>query len=399
MSRTCLVSVLGPQCIIGLVAAVKYYGIVKQAGSVAPNVITIFHNPGLSYKDVNESSDIISQMIKPFGWAPPIVLSSEEVDTITRQASWKGSEHMKAEFRKVIGVDHVDEVFFSHNLVGKVTDLCIQAYPTAEKITHGDTIGQLYTNEFVTYLNQMNEKSLKDKIFEMVNKIKKITSFPKPTHLGNETKIVAILPTDWDGKFSTNKKIMIVPKSIVKEIINDCLRGQKGLIRYCKTLIEQSNPPRFIFLLSCWSEAGYMQPNAEIAMNVEIIRTHIPLGSTIFIKSHPSSKFPLAEEIVNHLTNDYNVQILSNEFKRYPLELMEPLFEQSQVIAFSTVILSLNYLFGKEVINPINDSLMKKFFPVRSWYAIEAHQQWFTGSIHNLATWDGKSILWSGTPK
>ena len=97
--------------------------------------------------------------------------------------------------------------------------------------------------------------------------------------------------------------------------------------------------------------------------------------------------------------NDYAVRIVPQEFKRYPLELMQPLFEQCEVISFSTVILSLRYLFEKEVINPINDDIMKKFFLSRTWYAIEDTQQWFTGSIHNLATWDGKSILWSGTPK
>ena len=134
-------------------------------------------------------------------------------------------------------------------------------------------------------------------------------------------------------------------------------------------------------------------------MNVEIIRTHVPRGSTIFIKSHPSSRFPLAEGVINHITNDYNVQIVPQEFKRYPLELMQPLFEQCQVITFSTVILSIRYLFERDVINPINEGIMKKFFPARTWYAIEDTQQWFTGSIHNLATWDGKSILWSGTPK
>ena len=53
----------------------------------------------------------------------------------------------------------------------------------------------------------------------------------------------------------------------------------------------------------------------------------------------------------------------------------------------------------KANVNPINDDIMKKFFLSRTWYAIEDTQQWFTGSIHNLATWDGKSILWSGTPK
>ena len=142
-----------------------------------------------------------------------------------------------------------------------------------------------------------------------------------------------------------------------------------------------------------------MQPDTEIAMNIEIIHTNIPRGSTIFIKSHPSSRFPVAEGVTNQIINDYNVHIVPQEFKRYPLELMEILIEQCQVISFSTVILSIRYLFEKEVINPINEGLMKKFFPERTWYIIEDTRQWFSGAIHNLATWDGKSILWSGTHK
>jgi hypothetical protein len=142
-----------------------------------------------------------------------------------------------------------------------------------------------------------------------------------------------------------------------------------------------------------------MRPETEIAMNLEIIRTHIPTRSTIFIKSHPSSKFPLAEGLANQIMNDYNVYIVPTEFKRNPLELMQPLFEKCQIISFSTVILSLRYLFEIEVINPVNEGLMKKFFTANTWYAIEDTQQWLTGSIDNLATWDGKSILWSGSQK
>ncbi len=398
MSRTCVVSVLGPQCVIGLLAAVVYYGTVKQDGS-PPKVITIFHNPGLSYEEMKESGEIIYQMIKPFGWAPPIVLSSGDVETITGHAFLKGPEYINARFRKVIGIDHADEVYFSHNLVGKVTDLCIQAYPNAERITSGEGTGQVYTDEYLTYLNRMNKKSLKYDVLVLINKIKKIVSYPPQTRLGSETQIVAFLPTDWNGKFSLNKKIIIVPRSIVKEIINTCSKDQTTLLSYCKNMIEQSRPPRFILLLSCWSEAGYMQPDTEIAMNIEIIHTNIPRGSTIFIKSHPSSRFPVAEGVTNQIINDYNVHIVPQEFKRYPLELMEILIEQCQVISFSTVILSIRYLFEKEVINPINEGLMKKFFPERTWYIIEDTRQWFSGAIHNLATWDGKSILWSGTHK
>ena len=292
MSRTCLVSVYGPQNIIGILAAVRYYGNIKRDASV-PHVITIVHNPGLSYEEMKESTDIIYQMIKPFGWAPPIVISSENVDTITRNAFWKGSEYLYAKFRKIIGIEHVDEVYFCHNFVGRVTDLCLQAFPSAEWITPGEGTGQVYTDEYLVYLSKMNKKSVKDKVLTAINRIKKFTSFPSQTRLGPETKIVAFLPTDWNGEFSSNKKVIIIPQSLVKEIINTCALEQSALMPYCKNMIKQTSPPRFILLLSCWAEAGYMQPKTEIAMNVEIIKTHIPPGSTIFIKSHPSSKFPL----------------------------------------------------------------------------------------------------------
>ena len=86
---SCLV--YGPHNIIGILAAVRYYGNIKQDDSV-PHVITIVHNPGLTDEEMKESSDIIYHMIKPFGWAPPIVMGTEDVDTITHNAFWKGSD-------------------------------------------------------------------------------------------------------------------------------------------------------------------------------------------------------------------------------------------------------------------------------------------------------------------
>jgi hypothetical protein len=398
MSRTCLVSVFGPQNVIPLLAAVKYYGTVKQDYSI-PNVITVIHNPGLSDGVIKECGDIIYQMIKPFGWAPPVILNSVDVDMIIRHAFWKGSECMYAEFRKAVGGDQVDEVYFTHNLVGKVTDLCIQAYPTAERIITGDGIGQIYDNEYLSFLNQKGVQSLKGEVLVAINKIKKNTSKPVPTSLGSETKIIAILPTDWNGKFSSDKKLITIPRSVVKEIIDTCSQEQTTLIRYCKNMIEQSKPPRFILVLNNFSDGGFMHFDAEVAMHTEIIRAYIPSGSTIFIKPHPFSMSPLAEGVINHTANSYNMQILPTEFKKYPLELMQPIFEHSQVIAFSTTILTLTYLYEKNVINPMNENLMKKYFPANTWNLIEDTQKLFTGSIHNLAKWDGKSILWSGANK
>ena len=129
---------------------------------------------------------------------------------------------MNAKFRKVIGIENVDEVYFCHNFVGRVTDLCLQAFPSAEWITPGEGTGQIYTDEYLVYLNKMNKKSLKDKVLTTINRIKKFTSFPSQTRLGPETKIVAFLPTDWNGEFSSNKKVIIIPRSLVKEIINTC---------------------------------------------------------------------------------------------------------------------------------------------------------------------------------
>ena len=395
MSRTCLVTVFGPHNIIGMLAAVEHYGSIKNDSSV-PQIITVVHNPGLSDDENMECGDTIWEMIKPFGWAQPVVLTNATVKTITHHALLKGSDRMIEKFRKIIGCDHVDEVYFCHNLVGKVSDLCLQAYPSATRITTGEGTGQVYDAGYLTFLNKNSEKSLRQRVSNIVHSVQKFASRPLPTPLGPETKIVAMLPTDWNGKFSENKTIIIVPRELVKNILTRCLAGQKDLLEYCRSILNSSNPPRFILILSCWSAGGFMDLEAEIAMNLEIVHAHIPKGSTIIIKPHPFSKSPLTQGVLNRIKNEYDVRVVPDEFKRYPLELIQPLCESCEIIAFSTIVLSLDFLFGKKVINPMNEELMKKFIDSRMRYSIEDSWQWLTGSVENLPAWNGKSLLWSG---
>ncbi|MBN1166539.1 MAG: hypothetical protein JXA44_05330, partial [Methanospirillaceae archaeon] len=216
----------------------------------------------------------------------------------------------------------------------------------------------------------------------------------RPIRLGQETKIVTILPTDWSGKFSSDKEILIIPRSIVMQTINTCVQHQKELYNYCKTIIEQSISPCYILVLTNLSECGYMYPDLELNMYEEIICTNIPKGSTIFIKQHPFSLSPLGEKLLKTM-NDYRVQLFPEEFRKYPIELMQPVFNHCQVIAFSATILSITYLFGQKVINPMNNHLMKNYFPESTWYLIEDTQNFLTSTIRNLTYWDHKSIIWS----
>mgnify|MGYP007068373973 CR=1 FL=1 len=139
-----------------------------------------------------------------------------------------------------------------------------------------------------------------------------------------------------------------------------------------------------------------MPLDAEVAMYEMIVKEHVPSGSVLIIKPHPFSMTPLAERLSHRINKEYCVNILPVELRKYPFELMYDLFKYCQIIAFSTTILSLTYLYDKQVINPMNEKIMKEFFPTQSWDLIIDSQNLYKNALDNIPGWDRKGMLWCG---
>jgi hypothetical protein len=67
-----------------------------------------------------------------------------------------------------------------------------------------------------------------------------------------------------------------------------------------------------------------------------------------------------------------------------------------KVICMSSPILSLKYLYNIDVINPMNDVFIEKWFPEYMWNSYKNAMKIYMEPLKRLEFWNGKEILYSG---
>ena len=95
----------------------------------------------------------------------------------------------------------------------------------------------------------------------------------------------------------------------------------------------------------------------------------------------------------------YQVVELKKRFKRYPIELWKELVQTCTVICMSYPALSLKYLYDVDVIQPMDDRFIEKWFPEWTWASYKNASSLYMKPLEMLPTWNGADALWTGNIK
>lgn len=398
MSRSCLVHVYGNSSVLSALCAVKWYGL-QRHGSERANVVTLVHNPGLSDALTNQSGAIVERLTASQGWSKPVVLTAGEMAGIIRAGRLTTYRAVLRRFREKISVDHFDEIYYSHDLSGRVVELVMNAYPDAVRITFGDGLGQIYDRRYLTLAGGTQQGGQTFSPRHVLNVLKtriRLGLLGGPRFL-QASKAVLTLPMDHAGDILDDKELFVIPKKLVLEIISDCNRENPELEQYSQGLLSSTPALRFLVLLSNLSDGHFTSIEREVAMYEEMVRHHAPQGAAVFIKVHPLSVAPLDEMLRSRLQADYTVQTVSREFNRYPIELWSGLISACQVITITSCVVSLSFLYDRPVIYPVGSSWVERYILPPFWDYFKDGDRLYRGQLANLPTWDGRSVLWRGS--
>ena len=131
-------------------------------------------------------------------------------------------------------------------------------------------------------------------------------------------------------------------------------------------------------------------------MYCSMIKENLASNGVVFLKSHPGETLPRNERIKEKLGNSYEVIELDKKFKRYPIELWRQLVIECKIVCISYPVLSLKYIYNKDVVFSMTDNFIEKWFPEWIWASYKNSASLYMEPLKNLAGWDGKSVLWSG---
>jgi len=406
MSSRRLVSVFGPGNVLAALSAVKWRES-QRSEDTDWNVVTLVHTPGLPEPIARDSGVVVERLISSQGWPEPLVLTDADMEEVVKGGRFPRYREVLRRFRRKLGTEHFDEIYYAHDVVGRVPELAMNAYPDAKRITFGDALGSVYDKRYHIALAIGPRSVSGGGPLRRVRGVARrrleeartgILGFflgaPRDLQAGTA---MLILPMDQTGACLASMELFIVPKNLVRDIISQCNEAVPELTQYVRQLLIGAPVPRFVMLLENISDGHFMSFEREVALYEEMVRRNAPRGATLIVKEHPLSIAPVGEVLAKRLTPDYSVRRVSPEFHRYPLELWRGLVEACQVISMSYCTISLTYLYDKSVIYPMEMSLIEEYIPPRFWDSYKNADALYRGQLANLATWDGQSVLWRGS--
>jgi hypothetical protein len=291
--------------------------------------------------------------------------------------SQKG-ERIKA-IQRLFGTSHYDEIFYPHDVVGHLYQLLCLAYPDARRICFGDAMGIVFQKKF-----RLGLLGLKP-----------------PTDQSNNScrpDIAAlILPVDQSGGFLEKVPLIVCRKDTVLEVIDECIQATPELQRYLRRLSKISRGrTRFLLLTENNAEAQFIDFRREIKMYIDLVVSQVEPNGVVFLKGHPGETLPRNEHLCHSLRGKVEVVELDKRFKRYPVELFGDFLDGCKVICMSYPTLSLKYLYNIDVVNPADESFIKKWFNDWAWDSYINGIDLYKKPCKALASWNTTSALWSG---
>lgn len=283
-------------------------------------------------------------------------------------------------FRELFFGKSYDQIYYAHDITyARILSLAAHSWPKAERICYGDGFGIFYANHRVYHLLGLPYNShgfLED--------------FTADRRMG-------LLPMDCTCEADTSVPLEVVPKKFMLKAISAVTSAVPVLHETARALLAMhACSAKSLLLTENHAEIGCISFEDDVKMYCDIILNYTNQDSVVFLKSHPGENFPRNEAISNALKNERICISLPDALRFYPIELLSPLIEASNpILCCSYPRLTLSWLYGKEVINPMASvEFLHKWFPETAWRSYEDAIRTYEEPVRLLHEWNGEGMLW-----
>ncbi|MCP5107461.1 MAG: hypothetical protein GY950_29000, partial [bacterium] len=381
MMKKILLYATSPYHVISGVCAIRTLN-----NSIPYEVTLLLHNMGVSDQVLDEIKGIVTSLFPGNHFKKIILVTRESKNRFLE--SGNVSSAMR-DFKHHLGMKEdavFHEFYFFHDIDQGLIEFVCDSYKSAETVTYGDGYG-LVTEKIFFY-------SLMDRAVPRLKEgcLKNKTVKPR--------RAVLALPRDLPGTYLKGVKLTVIPKQLFQSVFRECVEKAVSLRQYIARLLEE-NPHRAKYIITTEPhvEAGFISRENAVNMHCSIIRENCETQSVVFIKPHPVERESMASRIGQVLGESYTVVELGRDMDMYPMELWrELLFNCRVILGVSSLGLTLKHLYGINVLQPINDSVIEKWYYRWVWKRLKFLLLMHKESIRQLEQWDGEGVLWSGTP-
>lgn len=284
-------------------------------------------------------------------------------------------------FRELFSGKSYDQIYYVHDVTyARILSLAAHSWPKAERVCYGDGFGIFYANQRVYHLLGLTWNThgfLKD--------------FTADRRMG-------LLPMDCTCESDSSVPLEVVPKKFMLDAISAVTSAVPALGQISESLLAlHEGSPRALLLTENHAETGCISFEDDVRMYCDMILSHTPSDSVVFLKSHPGEKLPRNEAIRNALKKERFCIALPDALRFYPVELLSRLIETCvPVLCCSYPRLTLSWLYDKEVINPMASAkFLHKWLPEAVWRSYEDAIRTYEEPVRLLNEWNGEGMLWT----
>lgn len=346
-----------------------------------------------------------------------VAISNEGLDSLAGRID---VEAAATEFRALVNLGTFSEVYYFHDVMGLFFPMLAQSYPNARRICYGDVLGTTLERQYhlaqfgievaasVATADPAVKPSRWDRIRAALTRPWTSDAKPKRTDLSKlpfgrcstlPHAAALILPVDESGEFLADIPWQVVSKDLVLRLLRELTLRCSALGEYeGRLLTGREAADKFLLMTECNAEAQFMTFDRDIDMYCAIIEQHCSPRSTIFLKPHPAERFQRYDAIRARLGDRYELIEFDPRFRRYPIEFAPRLARECTPISMSYPSVSLLYLYGVDVIQPMSKAFIKKWYAPKYWDFLRRSRAMMDEPRARLATWDRRSLLWSGRP-
>lgn len=371
-------------------------------------VVVVVHLPGASDTVHAEMRQIVEECSRNF---PCITRVLALTDDNIRDISVVGDAGAAGSALGChLGESHIDEIYYAHDFIGSFMALARKQYPAARRVCLGDAFGMVYERDFLLSY-QWKRRAGFSSLFDpgrwrrLFARARAAQRGPMPAPCADSANrqspdlACLVLPVDPSGRFLAKTPFEVCPRQIFMDVIARCADAAQELRAYIDRLLAESVPgPRYLVMLENYAEAGHLRFNREVEMYCAIIRAHCPPGCTVFLKGHPNERSSRGERVRDTLGSEFRVIPLDTRYRRYPIELWRRLVHECRVISAAYPVLSLKFIYGIDVIQPMDDAFIERWFPRQVWRWLKDGLRLYMEPLRVLPAWDGSTILWSPAP-
>lgn len=348
----------------------------KQGGVIYKNYL-IVHDLFAPNKQDGDFYETIKTIATPvLQWNKITYLDPPTMNQLIDLGTRLGIERVTFEFKSLIDVGKVDELYISRNWQSG-SELLITVFSKAFKICYGDSVGLYFPESYFSNRNffmQLKNSSFGKALKSLVNGFVLAIKFP------NRKPIYSLIENnEFDYGYFTFPKISGRSPSFPYEKIS--IRSLKDtFIRLSGTIhlpiinqINWTSEGIAILLTSNFSEAQRTTLENELKLYKEFIKSFhtIPIR-TILIKPHPRDSIQKLDLLEKEFSAEgYEVKLLNEKcyfftpFEFFLLQLEEAnpgLISKLNIFATSSSCLSIWLLFNKRSFIGFGEKLVQKYF-------------------------------------